>query len=399
MREMAHSSSDALVEGITSYDLTAPVRSALASANAVVIDWRGEVLQGGAGFIGSVYRFAGTADDRGERVPWSLVLKAIRGDASEAPSDLGYWKREPEAYRSGLLDELAAGVRAPRCHGWVVTDAGAWLWLEDVRDDLGGEWPLDLYGEVARHLGRLGGTYLGSRERLSMPWLATGWLAAWVERAAPVMTSVRAAAQHDVFARIFTGDVADSVLRLWDARAQLLGTLAGLPQTLCHLDAFRRNVIASRDADGNVRSVLLDWAFVGTGALGEELAPLVAASVMFDPGARVESLPKLDEIALRGYLDGLHDVRWHGDRDEVRFVYATAAALRYCVGATGFILCDTDDRGRFVVGDGWADTKNQADAEAMFGRSFDDLVEHFAGVFRWLTSLGEEALQLAPLLR
>ena len=28
----------------------------------------------------------------------------------------------------------------------------------------------------------------------------------------------------------------------------------------------------------------------------------------------------------------------------------------------------------------------------MFGRPFDRVVEHFAGVFRWLTGLGEEAL-------
>jgi hypothetical protein len=42
------------------------------------------------------------------------------------------------------------------------------------------------------------------------------------------------------------------VLRLWDARAQLLEALAGMPQTLCHLDAFRRNVIATRGDDGDV---------------------------------------------------------------------------------------------------------------------------------------------------
>jgi hypothetical protein len=46
--------------------------------------------------------------------------------------------------------------------------------------------------------------------------------------------------------------VAESVLRLWDGRAQLLKGLEGMPQTLCHLDAFRRNVIATRGDDGDV---------------------------------------------------------------------------------------------------------------------------------------------------
>lgn len=393
---MVYSSSEALIEAMTSHDLTAPVRSALDSPDVDVIDWRGEVLHGGMGFIGSVYRFTGTADDRGALVSWSLVLKAIRGEASEAPTHLGYWKREPLAYQSGLLDELPEGLGAPRCHGCVVTDDRAWLWLEDVRDDFGADWPLDHYGVVARHLGRLGGTYLADEERLGVPWLRTGWLAAWVERVAPVMATFRTAVEHDVFARIFSADVADSVLRLWNARKQLLDALAEFPQTLCHLDAFRRNVIARHGDDGDVRSVLLDWAFVGAGALGEELAPLVVASVMFDPAAQSEILPELDRVAFRGYVDGLRDVGWRGERDEVRFVYTTAAALRYCVGATGFILCDTDDRGRFVAGDGWADPQNQVDAEAMFGRPFDDLVEHSAGVVRWLTSLGEEALELKP---
>jgi hypothetical protein len=63
---------------------------------------------------------------------------------------------------------------------------------------------------------------------------------------------------------------------------------------------------------------------------------------------------------------------------------------------TGFVLCDTDDRGHFVDGDGWADPINQVDAEAMFGRPFDEIVEHFAGVFQWLASLGDEAFQLQP---
>ena len=94
---MADSSSDALVEAITSYDLTAPVRSALASANAVVIDWRGEALQGGAGFIGSVYRFAGTADDRGAR----SMVTGLEGDQRR-------WERSSDGLR--ILETGAHGV-------------------------------------------------------------------------------------------------------------------------------------------------------------------------------------------------------------------------------------------------------------------------------------------------
>ena len=85
MRAMEHPSRDLLVESIGSDDLTSPLRRALGSPSAVVIDWRREVLPGGAGYIGSVHRFAGTAEDRGSRVSWSLILKVISGDAANSP--------------------------------------------------------------------------------------------------------------------------------------------------------------------------------------------------------------------------------------------------------------------------------------------------------------------------
>jgi hypothetical protein len=52
------------------------------------------------------------------------------------------------------------------------------------------------YGVVARHLGQLNGTYLGDRERLGLPWLTRGWLAA---RRAPshVLSPRRVPQEHD----------------------------------------------------------------------------------------------------------------------------------------------------------------------------------------------------------
>jgi hypothetical protein len=58
----------------------------------------------------------------------------------------------------------------------------------------------------------------------------------------------------------------------------------------------------------------------------EELAPLTIASVLLDLAAESDALPDLDDVAFRSYLDGLADVGWQGRRDEVRFVYAAAAA-------------------------------------------------------------------------
>jgi hypothetical protein len=385
------------VAAIAAEHLELPVRRALGRPNARVIDWRREDVTGGAGFIATIHRFTGTADDNGQSVSWSLILKAIGEDEDEdlPPTDYRYWKREPLAYESGLLDELPGGCRAPRCFGSVVADDGAWLWLEDVRDDLGPQWPFEHYGVVARHLGQLNGTHLRDRELLLLPWLTTGGLATWVEQAAPAMADFSTTIDHPLFARIYTAEVAERVLRLWGARQPMIETIARFPQTFCHLDAFRRNIIGRRTERGEAESVLLDWAFAGAGALGEELAPLVAATVTFDATMEWQCLPDLDQLAFNGYLDGLRDAGWRGNRDEVRFVYAAAAELRHCVGVTRFVLQDVDARGRAVGGAGWRDPANQANAEAMFGRPFDEMVEHLAGMFGWLTALGDEALRLS----
>jgi hypothetical protein len=45
-----------------------------------------------------------------------------------------YWRREAEAYRSGLLATLGGGLRAPRCDRvFERADGTVALWLEDLR--------------------------------------------------------------------------------------------------------------------------------------------------------------------------------------------------------------------------------------------------------------------------
>ena len=72
--------------------------------------------------------------------PWSLVLKVLGPAAGpDDPTHIDYWKRELLLYSSGLLDDLPAGLCAPRCYGCdEPMDGVVWLWLEHVR---GGQGP------------------------------------------------------------------------------------------------------------------------------------------------------------------------------------------------------------------------------------------------------------------
>ena len=74
----------------------------------------------------------------------------------------------------------------------------------------------------------------------------------------------------------------------------------GLPER--HLDVGPNNVIC--DAGGDI--VFLDWAFVGDGALGEDIGNLVLDSV-YDLLLHHDLLDELDARLTSAYLQGLRE--------------------------------------------------------------------------------------------
>jgi hypothetical protein len=123
--------------------LTPLVRRALNHETATVLDWQWSPIAYDVYLPGrTLGRFTGTAMVDGGAIPWSIVLKRTRPpQGREQASDEG-WKRETLAYRSGLLADIPGQLMAARAldvsedvHGTT------WLWLEDVVDRFGGEWP------------------------------------------------------------------------------------------------------------------------------------------------------------------------------------------------------------------------------------------------------------------
>jgi hypothetical protein len=139
---------------------------------------------------------------------------------------------------------------------------------------------------------------------------------------------------HPLIQSALPGISVEFIQQIWEERHAILEAIERLPQTFCHLDAFRRNLFSRRAADGNDQVVAIDWSYLGIAAVGEEIAPLVNGSVAFG-GVSPEDELKLEQIVLGGYLEGLRDAGWRGDADLVRFGYAAALYWRYAVG--GFI--------------------------------------------------------------
>ena len=126
-----------------------------------------------------------------------------------------------------------------------------------------------------------------------------------------------------------------ALVRLHRGRDRMLSVMERLPRTVCHLDVWPNNLI--RRPDGDV--VFLDWAFVGDGALGEDIGNLVPDAVL-DLLLPYDRLDELDERLTRAYLDGLHEAGWDGDARVVRLGICGSAVkydwlTAYCLEHAG----------------------------------------------------------------
>ena len=182
-------------------ELSAVVRRVLGTTEAQVVTWEHQVLYGGGGALSGrsgVHRFAGSARAGDRTLPWSAVLKVIGAPSGDAGATTGvgdprhadYWKREAEAFGSGLLDALPAGLAAPRCFGVAERPEDMRIWMEEVDDTIGAPWPLRRFGVAARHLGRFNGAYLAGRSVPALPWLGQGLLRARADRNARFWATV-----------------------------------------------------------------------------------------------------------------------------------------------------------------------------------------------------------------
>jgi hypothetical protein len=261
---------------------------------------------------------------------WSAILKLVRHDAAatgnwqsgEAEDHWYYWRREVLAYQTGLLPSLPGeGLRAPHCYGAIERpDGPIALWLEDAGRTATG-WPVARYGEAARHLGRMQGAFLVETPLPDHPWLSRHWLRTYVtpRRADLGLLDDPAAWPTGLVDR----SLAPALRRMDVEQPQLLDELDRMPQTLCHFDVHPANLL---DVDG--KTVLIDWSFVGIGAIGEDAGNLVPDAVLdfHVPAAQVD---ELFEAVFRGYAAGLADAGWRGDPRLVRRAMKVAIAAKY----------------------------------------------------------------------
>lgn len=313
--------------------LTPLVGRLLAAEQVALAACSAQPLEGG--FSGSpLYRVQGQATTREGVKPWSLILKVIQPTTgSQEPWQRDYWKRELLVYQSGLLADLPGGLAAPRC--WGITEQAAdefWLWLEDLGEEEETAWPLERYALAARHLGEWNGRYLGQHALPQQPWLSsTADIQQRLALAEPGIAELPQLSRHPHLAKFLADGSLARILRLWAERQPLLTRLDQLPHTLCHRDAFRRNLRSRQGPEGQPQTVALDWAMIGIGILGEELVRLFALTLLFF-SVEIGRIAEMDALIFAGYMDGLRAAGWQGDARLVRFGFTALAALLIGVG-------------------------------------------------------------------
>jgi len=323
------------LQSIDASRLTAIVRQSSRRDTLQVRDWRVQQLGGGAGnpVSAGLYRVEGIGQDRGDQVPWSVILKVLQSPANTGWTDMGeggdqahwnYWKRELFVYQSDLHQTLPEGMAAPHCYGVAELPGDiAWLWLEDITDSLGGAWSLERYALAARHLGRFNGLYSTSRPVPDYPWLGMNLIQQWRAAFQPHWQSLPW--EHPLVRARYPEPEENSFRRLLMDGERFQAKLNRLPRTVCHGDTYPTNFMSRRLTGGREQTVALDWALVGVGPLGDDLGQF-AFGAQFNLGeaGREHAVEALFE----SYMDGLRDGGCRVDPRLVRFGFAASAALR-----------------------------------------------------------------------
>lgn len=265
----------------------------------------------------------------------TLVHKQLRGPAVDAASDgewaashdprhWNYWRREAEAYRHAELRASLAGTGLDMPTAAVEEHPeDADLWLEDVAGVPGADFALADHTALATSLGRW-----QAAGPLITPWTSQGFLRSYSASKAVDwrLLEDEAAWAAPLIRATWPAKLREGWVELVNARQRLLAVVEHLPRTRSHLDCWVANQI--RRPDGQV--VLLDWAFVGDGAVGEDLGNHIpdAAFDLFWPA---ENLPLLDQVCFAAYLGGLREAGWsvaeHPD-SEVR-LGVVASCVKY----------------------------------------------------------------------
>jgi hypothetical protein len=270
---------------------------------------------------GGVWR-VGDAVLKVARPPSLPPLGPVSWPTSDEPTHWNYWKREVLAHRTGLSSAYAAAgiVPPPLLSSATRPDGQIEMWLGFAPGAPGMSWPVPRIAAFARRLGRA-----QAGPMPDLPWLSRRWLRQYLTHGPSKSVHITTDDEwnHPVAAP-WPAAARAGLRSVWETRWSLLKAAEAVPRTLCHLDVWPNNLIEDGDT-----SVLLDWAFVGEGGIGEDPANLIVDSVT-DGLMDHARLPEIAESVIVEYTAGLHDGGLRVAADDVRRWIMLFAVVKYC---------------------------------------------------------------------
>ena len=271
----------------------------------------------------SVDRVTGEATlHGGELAPWSAIVKHTSGPGLAAAH------RELDAYLNGAAGERAAqSLHAPALLAHDHGPEHVELWLQELRDEFDGRWPIARYGAAARHIARWTAHIGSGRPSSVAPHFAWAEHHGQPDRVPAAVAELHALRSMPAAPEIMTllDDAGFARTEAMIARAAtIIRAVNGLPQTLLHHDLVRSNLFA---VSGSATAAI-DWETVGPGPVGVELAPLVVGSVRRGE-ASSDDLADLERLVLDEYEQAR--MLTGGPTVDVRGAYQLALGLRWHV--------------------------------------------------------------------
>lgn len=304
-------------------------------------------------------------------------------EATEQTRAWNYWKREILAFQSGLLAQLPEGVCAPRFYGVTENEHGAWIWMEYIEETTGKHWSLEDFRRTAQHLARSQGKYLAGTPLIDQPWLTQaifrnvwdkdGFWSRWMNPAC-----AQNAWQSPITRGGFSDRQKSRVLQLLAEKEHFFDANDRLPQVFCHNDASRRNFMWARSGQtGKEELIGIDWAFCGSGAVGNDLGQLVGTSLFFFEYNPMDAEP-LEIAVMEGYLAGLAE---SGAKVDARLVQM------------GYLISLSLWMGAMLPG--WAAAMLPVDSgfniQAMYGREAEEVLEGWVRLDEFCLDRADEA--------
>lgn len=275
---------------------------------------------------------------------------------AELSSHWNYWKREALVYGSEVPELFTRfGIRPPSILNVKTNQNRAYLWIENVDVPSAANWGPRRYAKAAYQLGNAQGHIASTNSLPTHNWLSVDYLDDY-SREKPfdfAWLDDDTAWRQRLIADHFPPRLREGVLRFTGLRDELLRIAARLPQTLCHNDFWTRNLFGADAGD----TFLIDWAFLGSGCIGQDIGNLVP-SAAFDGFVSPQELPALERMVLGSYNRGLRESDWKEDQ-RLALLGMCASAVKYVWVCPAMLSSASDVRHPVYVGYGDGTVEDQ----------------------------------------